>query len=174
MSDLYKVKSIFIAGHSGPDCDGTLRDDRSHGGMIYIFGGAHDHGLSRGNAIFGTRRSRKAIIPKAVLIKAQPRYIVAIPHTLPVRPLCTLPSRPIVHSFTLTSLPRVSLFHGERPYPYTSTPFTILFVDARIFFRDSSRAWAPDCSTLRSLPYVHSDILSAPRFIIFNDGHFIT
>lgn len=106
-------------------------------GMIYIFGGAHDHGLSRGNAIFETRRSRKAIIPKAVLIKAQPRYIVAMPHTPPVRPLCTLPSRPIVHSSTLPSLPPVSLFHGHPPYrtpPHTSP---ILYVDARIFSRDS-------------------------------------
>lgn len=62
---------------------------RPWGGAIYIFGGAEGHGLSRGNGIFEARRSRKAIIPKAVLIKAQPRYIAAMPHT----PICPPPPR---------------------------------------------------------------------------------
>jgi len=123
--DLYIVTSVFIAGHS------RLRLRRSPGriavkgtrktvtvmsrrGAIYIFGGAEGHGLSRGNGIFEARRSRKAIIPKAVLIKAQPRYIVAMPHT----PICPPPSRTslyphpsgsIVHSST-TSLPPATPF----------------------------------------------------------------
>lgn len=75
------------------------------------------HGLSRGNGIFEARRSRKAIIPKAVLIKAQPRYIAAMPHTL----ICPPPPRtsphpspvsPIVHSSATPSNP----FHSRRSY----------------------------------------------------------
>lgn len=105
--DLYIVTNIFIADYSRVTLatisgrnDSGRKDDHGMipwGGAIYIFGDAEDHGLSRGNGIFEARRSRKAITPKAVLIKAQPRYIAAMPHT----PICPPP-------------PRTS------PYPYRS------------------------------------------------------
>lgn len=142
----------------------------------------HRHGLSRGNAIFETRRSRKAIIPKAVLIKAQPRYIVAMPHTPYLSdPDCTLPSsyRPFFHPPVPSSR---TLFHGKRHGTSAQPPY--LFVDGRIFFffsfilslyfffllflRDSSLR-APGVQIAR-----RPTIFYPPRFIIFNDGHFIT
>lgn len=95
-------------------------DDEDHHTYIYIYiflGCAHDHGLSRGNAIFETRRSRKAIIPKAVLIKAQPRYIAAM--LLPPPSHLSDPSpRPIVHSSIpppLPFLPFTAYTHPIRP-----------------------------------------------------------
>ena len=124
--------------------------------MIYIFGGAHDHGLSRGNAIFETRRSRKAIIPKAVLIKAQPRYIVAMPHT----PTCPTPLYIAIASYPPFFRPLSSLSRGHplswrtqaHPPPIRRCP--------NFFFRDSSPYYglqiARRCSLSLPLSFLHS------------------
>lgn len=85
-------------------------------------GAAEGHGLSRGNGIFEARRSRKAIIPKAVLIKAQPRYIAAMPHT----PICLPPPR------TSPSYPRRRSIVHSSATPVPSNPFhsgTIVYRD---------------------------------------------
>lgn len=137
-----------IAGYACDDLrtNGGGRDGgrRPRRGAIYIFGRAEGHGLSRGNGIFEARCSRKAIIPKAVLIKAQPRYIAAMPHT----PICPPPPRtsPYPRRFYRPFFrnPPATPFIPERscvgillplPPPVASVLFlSISLVDTWIFF----------------------------------------
>ena len=109
---------------------------------IYIFDDAQGHGLSRGNGIFEARRSRKAIIPKAVLIKAQPRYIAAMPHT----PICPPPPRTLPYPRRFYR----SFFHNPLRNPFHSGTIVCrdTFPSPITFFRDSFFSLPPPLSSL--------------------------
>lgn len=137
------MTSVFIVDYSGlrlrRSPDEWRRKDRrrpGHGAMrdrdIYFRWRGAGHGLSRGNGIFEARRSRKAIILKAVLIKAQPRYIAAMPHT----PICPPPPR-------ASPCPRRRSIVHSSATPVPSNPFH----SGTIVCRDTS-SLSPSCPRL--------------------------
>lgn len=116
---MYKVKSIFIAGHSGPGCDGALRDDRSDEGHDIYF---------RRRAPTATRPiSRKCHFRDSTFPESNNTessfnkgsatiYRGRAPH-----PTCPTPAvhchRPIVHSSTLPSLAGAAVLPLSRRAP---------------------------------------------------------